>query len=532
MNRPNLLLITSDQQQWHNLGVSDPKIQTPNLDRLAAMGVHFTRAYCPNPTCTPTRASILTGMYPSAHGAFTLGTRLDPETPTVGDHLRELGYATTLVGKAHFQPLKSTEDRPSVESYPTLLDLDFWRGFNDEHTPWYGFDRVELARNHADEGHAGQHYAIWLENHGLADWRAYFQPRQDGEEDVPEAATKAPPVADGPAYGWRADMHWQLPAELHYTTWTAERTNAAIEEAVAAGRPFFVWSSYHDPHPPYCVPEPWASMYKPEDMDIRGFVDGEFDDMPPPHRLTREPKAEADPAFRAFGPDGFGNHGYHSHLGVDERTLKEAKATYFGMISFMDHAIGATLDKLEELGVLGDTLIVFTSDHGHFLGEHGLVAKGPFHYEDVIRVPFLAAFGGRLPRGTQSDAIQTLVDLAPTFLEAAGRDATPRAMQGLAQLAAWSDPSRPAPRDHAVVENHHNDSDAVHLRTLVTQRHKLTVYRGRPWGELFDLQEDPHELKNLFDDPAHAGLRAEMMERLVQADLAREPAPEPRVAGA
>ena len=162
--RPNLLLITSDQQHWTAMGVRNPAIKTPNLDRLAAMGTDFTRAYCPNPTCTPTRATLLTGQYPSTHGAYTLGTRLPDDAPTLGGYLSKVGYQSTLVGKAHFQPLRSTDDCPGVEYYPTLRDLDFWRTFNDTHTPWYGFDRVELARNHADEGHAGQHYALWMED--------------------------------------------------------------------------------------------------------------------------------------------------------------------------------------------------------------------------------------------------------------------------------------------------------------------------------------------------------------------------------
>ena len=524
MTRPNLLLITSDQQHWATLGVVNPKISTPNLDRLAALGTNFTRAYCPNPTCTPTRASILTGMYPSAHGAFTLGTKLNESVPTLGQHLHRRGYRSTLVGKAHFQPLKSTEDCPSVEAFPGVRDLDFWRGFNDEHTPWYGFDHVELTRNHADEYIVGQHYALWLEDHGLANWRDHFQPRADGQRDTPTDGAAAPPFKPGPGYGWRADMHWELPAGLHYTAWTGERTIAAIDRAHRDGVPFFVWSSYHDPHPPYCVPEPWASMYRPEDMEVGDFIDGEFDDMPPPHRATR---GTAPDAFAAWNADGFGNHGYHPHTGVSRRELQEAEAIYYGMISFMDASIGRTLDALQERGILGDTLIVFTSDHGHFLGQHGLVAKGPFHYEDVIRVPFLAAFGDRFRPGSTSEDLQSLVDLAPTFLTAAGMD-TPREMQGVSQLAAWSGEA-PAPRQRVIVENHHNASDAVHLRTLVTERYKLTVYRGRGWGELFDLREDPGELRNLFDDPASAGLRSALLMELVQADLEREPAPQPRV---
>ncbi len=522
----NLLLITSDQQQWFTLGVNNPQIKTPNLDRLAAMGTNFTRAYCPNPTCTPTRASIITGMYPSAHGAFTLGTKLAEHHLTVGDVLRDAGYDTVLVGKAHFQPLFSSDESLSVESYPRLRDLDFWRRFNDTHTPWYGFDHVELTRNHADEGHVGQHYAIWMEENGLPDWRKYFQLRGDGIRDSHDDATLAPADEGDQGHGWRTDMTWKLPEEFHYTAWTGQRTNDAISRAHERGHPFFVWSSYHDPHPPYCVPEPWASMYRPEDMKVGRYVDGEFDDMPPVYRMTRE----HSPDFESFNLDGKGNHGYASHARVSEQDLQEAQACYFGMISFMDHWIGRTLDHLEDLGLLDNTMIVFTSDHGHFLGEHGLIAKGPFHYEEVIRVPLLATWPGHIPAGVESSAIQSLVDLAPTFLAAAGLG-TPRAMQGLAQADAWSGRAEP-PRDHAIVENHHNASDAVHLRTLVTDRHKLTVYRGRDWGELFDLAQDPSELCNLYEHEGSQGLRADMLNRLVQADLEREPAPMPRVAGA
>ena len=521
----NVLLVTSDQQHHLALGAVNPRVSTPNLDRLARRGVRFDRAYCPNPTCTPTRASILTGLWPSAHGAYTLGTKLPRHVPTVGDHLRHAGYETWLVGKAHFEPLKSTADVDSEESYPRLRDLDYWRRFNDDRTPYYGFGHVELGRMHADEGHAGQHYALWMEEKGLADWRAYFQPRTDGKRDTPNDATKAPPVARGP--GMRGDTHWKLPAEFHYTTWTAERTNALIEQSVAAGRPFFGWSSYHDPHPPYAVPEPWASLYDPDDLDdqIGEFVPGEFDDMPPVYAMTRDPDAD----FRGFNPDGHGSHGLHAHwvegVTLTRRELREAVAAYYGMISFMDAAIGTTLDALDRLGVFDDTLIVFTSDHGHFLGQHGLVAKGPFHYEDLIRVPMIAA-GAGLPGGAVNGSPQTLVDLPATFLAAAGV-AVPHDMQARPMLDAWRDGGG---REGVIVENHHN-GQAVHLRTLVTRRHKLTVWRGRPgWGELFDLQTDPRERTNLYArDPA---LRAAMTEAMVQADLEREPTLARRVAGA
>jgi arylsulfatase A-like enzyme len=520
---PNLLLITSDQQHYLAMATRSGKIRTPNLLRLARRGVDFTRAYCPNPTCTPTRSSLITGKWPSAHGAFALGTKLDEKIPVIGDLLRAQGYANGLIGKAHFQPLASTPGCPSIECMPTLRDLDFWRSFNDRQTPWYGFDHVETARMHGDEGHVGQHYAIWMESKGLLNWRDYFHKRYDGIRDTPTEGSLAPPVEGGPGYGWRSDMHWKLPAEMHYTTWTGERTNAFIADQHASGRPWFCWSSYHDPHPPYCVPEPWASMYDPADMDwlIGEFEEGEFDQMPPPHVLTRR----ADGDFSKYNEVGHPNHGYHPHVGVSRQKMREAAATYCGMISFMDAQIGTTLDLLDRLGQTDNTLIVFTSDHGHFLGQHGLVAKGPFHYEDMIRVPMIAA-GPGLPVGAINEAPQTLVDIPATFA-AAATGSVPAWMQGRDMRSAWA---RGEGRDAVIVENHHNGA-AVHLRTIVTATHKLTVYRGRPdWGELFDLQNDPNERHNLFHrDPA---LRARLMEQLVQADLEREPAPQPRVSGA
>ena len=132
--RPNILLITSDQRHWNTIGAFQPEISTPNLDRLARQGTTFDRAYCPNPTCTPSRASIITGQYPSQHGAWTLGTKALEDRHTVGESFQDAGYRTALVGKAHFQPLKSTEDYPSVEAYPILQDLEYWRNFNGPFT--------------------------------------------------------------------------------------------------------------------------------------------------------------------------------------------------------------------------------------------------------------------------------------------------------------------------------------------------------------------------------------------------------------
>ena len=174
MSKLNVLLITSDQQHWHTLGQNNPEIQTPALDKLAAQGTTFTRAYCPNPTCTPTRSSMITGKYPSQHGAYSLGTKL-PESPNrqLGDHFQaQLNIASALSWQGSFPaPAVHRRSIPRWNLIRFLQDLDFWQDFEG---PFYGFDHIELARNHTDEAHVGQHYALWMEEKGLTNWRDYY----------------------------------------------------------------------------------------------------------------------------------------------------------------------------------------------------------------------------------------------------------------------------------------------------------------------------------------------------------------------
>lgn len=496
---PNILLITTDQQHYDCLGVRTPALSTPNLDRLAADGALFDRAYCPNPLCSPSRASIITGQYPSSHGCWTIGTKLAEDQPTVSGLLSNAGYATSLIGKAHFQPLASTPEQTSLEAPPRFRDLDFWRAF---HGPYYGFDHIELARNHGDEAWAGQHYALWMEEQGLPNWRDHFrsEPKQPGRRH-----------------------RWDLPKEYHYTTFVADRSVAAIERAAGEGRPFFTWASFQDPHPPYLVPEPWASLHDPADVTIGRLEPGELDLMPPWFGPTQQPS----PDFSDWRETPYANHGFQSHL-ITEAELRRNVAIYYGMISFVDAGVGRILDALDRLGIADDTIIVFTTDHGHFLGQHGLTAKGAFHYEDLLRIPMIVKAAG-VPAGSRVTGLQSLVDLAPTFLAAAGLDA-PLVMQGVDQWPVWTGAAGTV-RDHVFVENRHQPT-RVHLRSYVEERYKITIHRDQPYGELFDLAEDPGEHRNRFDDPAYAAVRAGLMERLVQAEVGRERSPYPRIAHA
>lgn len=508
---PNILLITSDQQHWSTLGAINPHIQTPALDRLCAEGTRFDRAYCPNPTCSPTRASLITGQYPSRHGCWAIGVKLPEDVPTMGDALTRLGYATALVGKAHFQPLASTPDSPSIECQPLLRDLDYWRRFRGD---WYGFQRVETGRMHGHEAHVGQHYALWMEEQGLPQWQEYFQ--------------RWPPDPNDKYRGGhylRGGSAWDLPERFHHSHWVGARTCAHIRQCAERPQPFLIWASFPDPHPPYAVPDPWASMYDPADMEPGMPVPGEMAAMPRHHQLTQQPH----PDFAAWDePDGHHVHGFHSHL-HDRQEMQRSMALYYGMMSLLDANVGCMLDTLDHLGLAENTLVVYTSDHGHFLGQHGLIAKGPFHYEDLIRVPMIVRQPGTVPAGHVSSALQSLVDFPQTFLAAADGPA-PSVMQGTSQWAVWQGQATQA-RDWALVENRHNPT-RVHLRTLVTDRYKLTLYRGSDEGELFDLATDPGEIANRFHDPAYAQIRSQLMHRFLQAEMERESSPMPRVAGA
>lgn len=231
-------------------------------------------------------------------------------------------------------------------------------------------------------------------------------------------------------------------------------------------------------------------IYDPDQLTIPSLVPGEHDRNPPHFRLTQED----NPDFSHLQETGFGVHGYRSHhyyeygtkFRLTDGDKKKLVAVYYGMISLMDKYIGCILDQLERLGMAENTVIVFTTDHGHFFGQHGLQAKGGFHYEDLIRIPFIVRYPDRVPAAKHSDAIQSLVDLASTFLSLCGLP-VPSAMTGIDQKEVWLG-TRESIRQHAICEFRHEPS-TIHQKTYVDERYKITVYYNQIYGEIFDLQE-------------------------------------------
>jgi arylsulfatase A-like enzyme len=191
--------------------------------------------------------------------------------------------------------------------------------------------------------------------------------------------------------------------------------------------------------------------------------------------------------------------------------------------------VGRVLGVLGCGGLVENTLVIFSTDHNHFFGQHGLHAKGPFHYEDMIKVPFLARHPGRIPAGKRSKDIVSLVDIAPTALGWCGLE-VPYHMTGKDQSKVFEGTAAPT-RNHAICEFHH-DPTSIFLKTLVEERYKITVHYNREYGELHDLQEDPDELHNLWDSPAHQEIKQGLMQRFLHAEFGKESLAMPRIAGA
>lgn len=517
MENTNFLLITSDQQHFMTMGYNNPNIKTPNLDKLASMGMISDRAYCSNPTCTPSRASMITGTYPSQHGAWTLGTKLPEDTRTLGDILLENSYTTTLIGKAHFQPLMSTKHHPSLESYPLMQDLEFWKNYNEK---FYGFENIELLRNHTTEHLVGQHYALWLKQNGFTEWKDYFlEPTGHMNKSHYQRLEEIVDKNNNMLGAKRTWGNWSIPIKAHYNTWISERTNYYLEQAKENDKPFFIWSSFPDPHPEYFVPEPYASMYDPQQIDLKLGSEAEVSN--PLVELTRK----LNPDFSSFRESEWEIHGCHSHQQEVEELRKDI-ALYYGMVTFMDEHIGKILNKLDELELTEKTLVIFTTDHGHFFGQHGLIRKGPFHYEDMIKVPFIAKFPPRIAPNQRTNSLISLVDITPTVLDILGIN-IPIHMTGVSQKQVLFGKTG-YKRKWIICENKHERNN-LNLRTFVNDRYKITVYQKHEFGDLYDLQTDPGENNNLWNDDNYKELKMNLLQLYIDAELEKESIFMPRI---
>jgi arylsulfatase A-like enzyme len=448
-DRPNILWICTDQQRYDTIGaLGNGHVHTPNLDRLVAEGVAFTHAFCQSPICTPSRASFLTGMYPSSVHACTNGNDVwAGAAPLISRLLADAGYDTGLAGKLHLAGAQGRIEPRGDDGY---------RVFEWSHHP----------ENNWPEGHA---YADWLRARDYDPDRVHSHPEE-------------------------------LPVELHQTMWCAERAMAFMEEA--GDRPWLMSVNPFDPHAPFDPPGEMLRRFDPEALTDPLFRESD---------LESQARLAADFQNPARRPDEF--------------DARQVKAAYYAMIELIDMAVGRVVERLERLGQRERTIVIFTSDHGEMLGDHGLLLKGCRFYEGLVRVPLIISWPGHIRAGLRSDALVELTDLMPTLLEACGLS-IPERVQGrslLLILTGQADAHRH--RDFVRCEYYRALNPGAPGRrfegsyaTMIRDRHhKLVTYHGHDVGELFDLDQDPGEFNNLWDDPAFGDVRFSLLKRSFDA---------------
>ncbi|MGE0310739.1 MAG: sulfatase-like hydrolase/transferase [Lautropia sp.] len=528
----NVLLITSDQHRGDCYGFAGRRVRTPHLDRLRSEGTWMRNCITPSVVCQPARASMLTGLLPLTHGVCDNGIDLDESFADRGfaAHLSRHGYHSAFIGKAHFSTYKTyaPTGRPECIESSAAFGAD-WYG------PYMGFEHVELMLI----GHnwflpeappRGLHYERWYHADG------------DGEQRNALYRTALPPDTGTPQ-----TFHSALPPAWHNTSWVTQRTIAFIRRHAAgrdrgASTPFVLWASYPDPHHPFDAPEPWSRLHAPASVDIPVHRTRDLERRPWWHRASLESRSADRPGYREI------REAYSRMPELDERQLRELTANYYGMIAMIDDGVGRILRSLDDAGLADDTLVVFTADHGDWLGDHGLVLKGPMMYDGLLRVGAIVRGPGVVAGRTVEHPVSTL-DLASTIADFAGASAPGdhgASWRGLltdAPGAGESDPPRgeaPVARDgfrdartRAVVLDEWQLGPArcgvaLDLRTAHDGRWRLTLERGSGAGELYDLREDPHELDNRFDDPGCRSIRDALVAAIdARPDDIRAPMPRP-----
>lgn len=504
---PNVLVIITDQQRADHVGFGgNQTVNTPHLDGLAARSAVFDRAYVANPVCSPNRSSILTGRMPSSHGLIFNDRALEWGSNTFVRSLRAAGYRTGLIGKSHLQ--LSFDRTVMPEAGPSAIDDGFdddvyryefperYLGDDDPPSPddFYGFDHVEFATDHG--ARMGGHHLRWARRKGA------------------ELTDVLPPLsADAPGDN-KSSRWWQIyrppyPPELHSTEFVAERTMAFIDEAHDQGSPWMAWMAFPDPHHPMTPPGEWFDRHRPEDMELPRTFGDPLDTAPPYLRAIRQ----RTPAQAPYWPMPFGTD--------DPDLVREAMASTYGMIEFVDDAIGRVLGQLETLGIADDTIVVFTSDHGDAMGDHSLMVKGSNHYQGVVRVPLTIAGPGIEP--ARVAGLVSSPDIAPTVLDLCGLRPY-RGMHGVSLRPVLDDPSATV-RDHVLIEDDLPPRTAAllglpnQIRTIVTENARFTR-DSLGYEQLFDLDADPDEMHDLSqtDAPRRGELVTTLLDAMMSVD--------------
>ncbi|MDT0683557.1 alkaline phosphatase family protein [Roseicyclus sp. F158] len=480
----NILFIMCDQLRFDYLGCTGhPHIRTPNIDALAARGTRFDRAYVQSPICGPSRMSFYTGRYVRSHGSTWNNFPLRVGEMTLGDHLEPLGVRTALCGKSHMAA--------DIEGLHRLgLDPESGIGARIAECGFEVWDRLEGL--HPDGGKRPSHYEDHLRGLGFGGPNPWEEWANSAESEDGEILS-----------GWlmqHADKPARLAEPESETPYATTRAMEFIEDA--GDQPWCLHLSYIKPHWPYIVPEPYHGMYGPEHVL-------------PPNRSEAE-RSDPHPVL-----DAYFQHRFSRAFSRDEVRERVIPA-YMGLITQIDDQIGRLMAWLDETGRANDTLIVFTSDHGDYLGDHWLGEKELFH-DCSVRIPLIVvdpSSAADTTRGAVLDHLVEAIDLAPTFVDWAGGEPRPHVLEGRSLLpllrsedVSWrgvviSEYDYSVRRARRILNQ---PIDDCRLVMIFDGRWKFIHAEGfRPM--LFDLESDPQECRDLGADPRFASERERLYE--------------------
>ncbi len=514
MKKPDIILIEADQLTAISLGLyGNPVVKTPTLERFAQRGMLFHRAYCNYPACAPSRCSMMTGRYTSTLRNHANHMLLNPEEISIPLCLRRAGYTTALIGKNHcFMDGRHANYYPEQPAFSTESSSNIQHGISNVQGKEQGMQ--------ADAPHPAARHPTPAPNEILRAFDHLVHGDHIGVDGMDSDAELRASVQWARENCWGQQHHFgknPYPAEKSVTYTLTSAACDYVHAMACQDKPYFLWFSIPDPHTPYQVSEPYASMYDPEQM-------------PAPIADNLENKPERQRIAHLLD---------HNHE-RDVDHFKALRAIHYGMINQIDDNLARLFDALEAEGRLENTLIVFTADHGDAMGDHGIIQKHNFFYDSICRVPFIISQPGRIEPGS-SDRLVELVDLMPTLLDLAGVP-VPHGVQGQS-LAPLLQGHACLDKPCIVIESgeqgeppHLADlyDDAGNLvdkgtsfawcafreawlgrgKCLRTDRWKLCVYTNGE-GELYDMREDPGEISNLYGRPEYREIEQELKEQLL-----------------
>lgn len=472
MKRPNIILIITDQQRYETISaLGYPHVNSPHLDRMVNEGVSFSQCHVTSPSCGPSRASLFTGYFPHNSGALKNN---DPWPRTWVQDLNESGYHCVNIGKMHADPYQKDHgfhERYIVENKQRRESEPFWSGnphvFNDE---WdkaldlSGIDRPEKP-----------FYRKWedtKERQGAYEWK--FPEHLHPDVFVGDLALR---WLDKSAYG--------------------DKSMEGVDDA-----PLFLEIGFPGPHPPFDPIERYAKEYLEKDLPILPVTLDEMDAQPETLRSLRARLNQRFADSIDFDP----------HASDEARKLQ--RAYYLANVTMIDEKVGQIMEKLEEKGLLENSVVLFTSDHGDCLGDHGLVEKWNM-YDSSVRVPLVVWSPDRFKGGRTVDALTQWFDIGPTVLELAGLN--PPAKMEAESLIPFLENEPDATEREYVFSEHAKDvmlQDVDHCLMIRSKRYKLVEYLGKGDGQLFDLESDPNETTDVWDNPEYGKDKEALREAL------------------